>query len=162
MSRSVTSRPRRSSDAADAYYFVSRERFEEMIAESAFLEWAQYEGNLYGTPIPGVMDDPDEGAQQRVKPSDLVLEIELEGAKQIKDSTPESVLIFVLPPTLEVLETRLRARDQDISEEVIRGRLARAIEELQEGTELADHIVINDDLDVALDAVSAIIDSYAA
>ena len=148
LSRSWTTRPRRPAEAPDAYVFVDRPAFMAKAARRGFLEWTEFAGNgeLYGTPLP----DPD-GA------GDLLLEIELDGAQQIKQLAPESVLLLVVPPSRQAWEERLRGRGDD--EVSVTRRLEVGEKELELGHRLADHVVVNDDVDRAAAEVAGIIES---
>jgi guanylate kinase len=150
LSRSWTTRPRRPHERADAYVFVDREAFEEAMTQGAFLETNEFAGNghLYGTPWP---EPPDEG-------SDVVLEIDLNGARHVKERYPDAVVILVEAPSQEELQRRLRGRGDD--EEAIQRRLALADSEVAEGRLLADHEIVNDDLDRATDEVARILDAH--
>ncbi len=128
------------------YYFVTRDAFQEMVDQSELLEWAEFAGNYYGTPR-----RPVEHSIQQDKW--VVLEIELEGARQIRQTFPSALRIFVLPPSLETLERRLRGRGQD-SEEAIARRLIRAKAEIDAANEF-DVQVINDDLELALSKIES-------
>ena len=147
LSRSWTTRPRRASDAPDAYTFVDRTTFEKKAAEGGFLEWNQVFGELYGSPVP----DPPPGI-------DVLLEIDVQGARDVKRARPDAVVILVLPPSREAQEVRLRGRGDP--EETIARRLARADEEEATGRELADHVVVNDELDPAVDEVVGILEAH--
>jgi guanylate kinase len=147
LSRSWTTRPRRPHEAPDAYSFVDRATFEEAIAKGGFLEWDEHLGNLYGTPLP----DPPPG-------KDVVLEIDINGAQQIRDRVPDSRVLLIEPPSRQILESRLLARG-DRPEDVA-SRLARADMELDRGRQLADDVVVNDDLDRAVEEVAGILDGY--
>jgi guanylate kinase len=146
-SRSWTTRERRPGEGEDAYTFVDRATFEAAIEADRFLEWAEYVGNLYGTPWPGPVPD-----------TDLVLVIEVQGARQVLERVPDAVMILVVPPSRRVQEARLRARGD--SEEHVQKRLAVADEEEQVGRALAHHVVVNDDLDRAVQEVAGILDGY--
>jgi guanylate kinase len=149
LSRSWTTRGRRPSESEDAYVFTSSEEFERRISEGGFLEWTEFLGNYYGTPIPDARDDVD-----------IVLEIEVDGAQQVKRIEPDAMLIFVLPPSREEQERRLRRRgDQDHK---VLARLKKAEEEEPVGRRLADHVVVNDDLETTIDEMLAIIDQARA
>lgn len=148
LSRSWTTRERRPTEREDAYVFTTTEAFERHEAEGGFLEWTEFLGNYYGTPRPQHLDDPDA--------PDIVLEIELDGAQQVKQQYPEAVLIFVLPPSREEQERRLRGRG-DPGDKVL-ARLRKAEQEEPVGCELADYVVVNDELDRTLDEMLAIID----
>ena len=149
MSRSYTSRDARMGerDGVD-YNFVTRQRFEAMIAEAAFLEWADVFGHCYGT---GAADT--EAVLARGE--DVVLVIDVQGARQVRTRGIETVGIFVLPPSAEILEQRLRGRSQD-SEEQIRRRLAKAFDEVNE-FEQYEYVVVNDELTAAVDRLRAIV-----
>ena len=151
LSISMTSRAPRPGDVEGVnYFFVSREEFEKTIAENGLLEYAEYCGNYYGTPRAFVEKKLSEGRN-------VILEIEIQGATNIKKAFPESLLIFVTPPSAEELERRLRSRGTE-TEEAIRGRLARAHEE-SVGMDTYDFIVINDDLERCVDEVHGIIET---
>lgn len=149
MSRSYTSRPARSgeTDGVD-YNFVSRERFEEMISAGEFLEWADVFGNLYGTRAVDTEALLDGG-------NDVVLVIDVQGARQVRAQGREMSTIFVMPPSQNVLERRLRGRSQD-SEDAIQRRLGVAREEVAAFAEY-DYIVLNDELTAAVDRLRAIV-----
>lgn len=150
LSISMTSRAPRPGDVEGVnYFFVSREEFEKTIAENGLLEYAEYCGNYYGTPRTFVEKKLEEGRN-------VILEIEIQGASNIKKAFPESLLIFITPPSAAELEKRLRSRGTE-SEEAIRGRLARAYEE-SVGMDKYDFIVINDDLEECVDEVHRIIE----
>jgi guanylate kinase len=123
------------------YYFVSRHKFEQLVAEGEFLEWAEFAGNYYGTPRQAVLNYIQSGKL-------VILEIELEGARQIRSSYPGALSIFILPPSFSELEKRIRGRAQD-SEEAIARRLQRAKDEIQAADEF-DIQIINDDFETAL------------
>jgi guanylate kinase len=144
LSRSWTTRARRPSETDASYNYVDRPAFEAHVAAGGFLEWAEYLGNLYGTPWP----DPDD-------PRDVVLVIEVQGAAQVLERVPDAVMIFVVPPSREVQEARLRARGD--SEEEVRRRVASGVEEEEIGRRLAQHVVVNDDLDRAVAEVAGIL-----
>ncbi len=146
LSRSWTTREQRPSESDDAYVFVTSERFEQRIEAGGFLEWTEFLGNYYGSPTP----DPDDVR-------DLVLEIEVDGAQQVKRIHPEALLIFVLPPSREEQERRLRGRG-DPDHKVL-ARLRKAEEEEPIGRDLADHAVVNDDLEDTIREMLSIIDA---
>ncbi len=147
LSRSWTTRAQRHAERNDAYCFVSRAAFEEHIAVGGFLEWTEFLGNYYGTPNP----DATHG-------SDVVLEIEVDGAKQVKALRPDAVLIFVLPPSRAEQERRLRGRGD--AEQKVAERLRKAEDEEPVGMSLADHVVVNDDLARTIDEMLAIIEHH--
>ena len=151
LSPSITTRPPRpGEEGASKYTFVDPERFEELVHEKAFLEYAGYAGHLYGTPREPVERVLKEG-------TDVVLEIEVQGAKQVKHALPEAVTIFIQPPSWEVLEGRLRERATEPAAALER-RLATARHEMAAAPEF-EHRVINDDLEKAVDAVLRIMAS---
>jgi guanylate kinase len=151
---SVTTRsPRPGEVDGQHYYFVTRPQFEQMVVEGELLEWAEFAGNCYGTPRRPVK-------QQIEKGRSVVLEIELEGARQIHQTFPDALRVFILPPSLEELENRLRDRAQD-SEQAILRRLRRAKAELEAASEF-DVQIINDDLEKALDRLEATLFAPAA
>jgi guanylate kinase len=144
LSRSWTTRVRRDGESPDAYVFVSRQEFEAHIAAGGFLEWTEFLGNLYGTPMPRVEDGRD-----------IVLEIELHGATQVKKRHPDAILVFVQPPSREEQRRRLQGRGD--SEEHVVERLQKAEDEERLGAEIADVIVVNDDLERAVAEIQGII-----
>lgn len=129
------------------YHFMTRERFEELIANDRFLEYAQYNGNYYGTPLDPVEEHLEQG-------HDVILEIELQGALQVKKRLPKAVTVFIAPPSFEELERRLRGRGTE-TEEVIQNRLAIARQECANMDEFR-FIVVNDEVDAAADRLRAI------
>ena len=134
-------------DGAD-YYFVSQEEFERQIENDNLLEYAKFVGNYYGTPF-------DKVEEQLEKGNEVVLEIEVQGAIQVKAKKPDAVFIFIAPPSYEALEQRLRRRGTE-SEEIIKERLDKAHREIEQAPAY-DYIVINDDVDNAADRIMAII-----
>jgi guanylate kinase len=130
------------------YHFVSRQEFETMIARDEFLEWAEVFGNYYGTHR-GVLE------QARASGKDLVLDIDVQGARQLRDRIPEAVTIFILAPSRQVLEQRLRARGED-GEDVMERRLRDAAGEIRRYQDY-DYVVINRDLDESDAVLSAIV-----
>jgi guanylate kinase len=144
LSRSWTTRDQRPGESDDAYVFATREAFEERIARGGFLEYTDFLGNYYGTPLP----DPMPG-------SDTVLEIEVDGARQVKSLHPDAVLIFVLPPSRDEQIRRLRGRGDP--EQKVDERVRKAEEEEPIGRALADHVVVNDDLERTVDELLEII-----
>ncbi len=144
---SVTTRsPRPGEINGKNYYFMSRSKFEQLVAQGQFLEWAEFAGNYYGTLREAVLNQVLSGKL-------VVLEIELEGARQIRASFPSALSIFILPPSFEELEKRIRGRGQD-SQEAIARRLCRAQVEIQAADEF-DIQIVNDDFETALNAIEA-------
>ena len=139
LSISMTTRdPRPGEEDGVSYFFVTKEKFEETIAANGLIEYAQFAGNYYGTPRKYVEEKLAEG-------KNVILEIEMQGARNIRKLYPDSLMLFITPPTADELERRLRSRGTE-TEEKIRARLSRAYEE-SEGIDLYDYIIINDDLD---------------
>jgi len=148
-SRSYTSRPPRGAERDGVEYrFVSRERFEAMAAAGEFLEWADVFGNLYGTNLHDTERLLAEG-------TDLALVIDVQGARQVRGHRVPSVSIFVLPPSFDVLERRLRSRSQDTDAQ-IRRRLEVARQEVDAVPEY-DYVVVNDEVGACVDRVRAIV-----
>ncbi|MGH9371438.1 MAG: guanylate kinase, partial [Vicinamibacterales bacterium] len=149
LSRSYTSRPVRvgETDGVD-YNFVSRPRFEEMIAADAFLEWADVFGNLYGT----CAGDADRHLETG---RDLVLVIDVQGARQVRGRRTDTVGVFVMPPSFEILEQRLRGRSKD-TEDAMQRRLQTARDEVAAFTEY-DYVIVNDELEACVDRLRAIV-----
>ncbi|HIK13620.1 MAG TPA: guanylate kinase [Oscillatoriaceae cyanobacterium M33_DOE_052] len=142
LSVSATTRsPRPGEIHGKNYYFVDQQRFEKMIATGELLEWAEFATNYYGTPKAPVEKLLAEGKF-------VLLEIELQGARQVRKTFPDALQIFILPPTIEELERRIRGRAQD-SEEAISRRLQRARDEIAAKNEF-DIQIVNDDLEKAL------------
>ena len=129
------------------YYFISREKFEEMIARGAFLEYDAHADNYYGT--------PQAQAEEKRERGPVLLDIEPKGAKQVRASVPEAELIFIMPPSMEELERRLRGRG-DTSEEQIKMRMERAVWEMEQRF-WYDHVVVNDEPERCADEILNII-----
>jgi len=144
----TTRKPRPGELNGRDYFFVDRETFERMVEEGDFLEWAEVYGNLYGTSKSQVLKALEEG-------KDILLDIDTQGALQVKKNFPEAVLIFILPPSLKELERRLKKRGTD-DEETIRKRLQTAREEIGKALEY-DYIIVNDILEVAFERLRSII-----
>ena len=149
LSRSWTTRERRPGEAEDAYVFVTRAQFQQRIADNGFLEWTEFIGNMYGTPNP-------EAPAGR----DIVLEIEVDGASQVKKMHPDAMLLFVLPPTREEQRARLQGRG-DV-EQKVEQRLRKAEDEEPIGKALADFVLINDDLNATIDEMLELINAARA
>ena len=148
-STSVTTRsPRPGEVDGREYFFIGFERFREMVENDELLEHAEYVANRYGTPRAYVNRRLDEGMN-------VLLDIEVQGARQVRRRMPEAVLIFIAPPSLEELERRLRGRGTD-TESAIEGRLIRARQEYQEA-DFYDYLIVNDDVEEAASKLSAII-----
>lgn len=152
LSVSATTRaPREGEQDGKDYYFLTRRQFEDMVQKGGMLEHAEYCDNFYGTPRRPVEEALSQG-------KDVILEIEVAGAAQVIRSCPGCVSIFLMPPSLEVLEKRLRRRQTD-SEESIQKRLAKAKEEMSHASAY-DHVVVNNELDKAVAEVAAILRSH--
>ncbi|HEY1827795.1 MAG TPA: guanylate kinase [Acidimicrobiales bacterium] len=150
LSRSWTTRsPRPGEREREAYVFVDRPTFEAAIERGAFFEWAEFLGNLMGTPRP----DPPPGA-------DVLLEIDVQGAEQVVAQRPDATVILLLPPSLAVQEQRLEARGDDQAH--IERRLAKGQEEVVQGRRFATYTVVNDTLEQAVGELAAIVDRTRA
>ena len=145
---SATTRdPRPSETDGVHYYFVTKERFEEMIAAGQMLEYSAHNANYYGT--------PRAQAEEKMLSGSVLLDIEPNGAGQVKKAAPDAVLVFIMPPSMEELERRLRGRG-DTPEEQIKLRLERALWELEQ-RHWYDHVVVNDDAERCADEILKII-----
>ena len=148
---SATTRPARPDEADGVdYYFVDRDMFRAMIDTGQFLEWAEYADNLYGTPRQPVHDAIDAGRN-------VLLDIEVNGAVQVMEAHPETVTLFVMPPSLEQLEDRLRGR-QDTDERAIAGRMAVAEMQIAVGRDRFAHQVVNHDVEAAIAQIVRILE----
>lgn len=149
LSISATTRePRDGEEDGVNYFFVTRDEFERRIADNELLEYAEYVGNYYGTPRKYVEEQLNNG-------KDVLLEIEIQGAMQIKKLMPDAMTIFIMPPTANALKERLVGRGTE-SEDVIAARLKRAVVESQ-GIEKYDNILVNDDLEESVKELNSII-----
>ncbi len=149
LSRSYTSRPARPGEADGVdYNFITRARFEEMIAARDFLEWADVFGNLYGT-------CGSDAEREMAAGRDLVLVIDVQGARQVRRRCPDTVGVFVLPPDFETLERRLRGRSKD-PEDAIQRRLRTARAEVAAFTEY-EYVIVNDELEACVDRLRAVV-----
>jgi len=145
---SATTRPPRPNEEDGVhYYFVTRERFEEMIADGQFLEYDEHAKNYYGTPRGQALEKMENGH--------VLLDIEPKGAAQVRKAMPEATLIFIMPPSMEELERRLRGRG-DTPEDQIKIRMERAVWEMEQ-KEWYDHVVINDDAERCAEEILKII-----
>lgn len=151
LSISATTRaPRTGEEDGVSYFFTSKNEFEESIKNNEFLEWAEFSGNYYGTKKSFVEKTLNKGI-------DLILEIEVQGAKQVKEKMPEATSIFIMPPSLEDLEARLRGRKTE-DEATIQRRLGAAAREIEAGKSF-DYRIINDNIDDALANMQKIFES---
>jgi guanylate kinase len=146
----TTRRPRPNEIPGRDYHFVNQERFQEMVANHEFLEHAQVFDNCYGTGVHAVQEALSNGEQ-------LLLEIDWQGARQVRSRIPEAVSIFILPPSRTALEQRLKGRSTD-SDEVIQRRLRDAAEDLGHWREF-DYVVINDSFERAIEDLQAIVEN---
>jgi guanylate kinase len=144
LSKSWTTRPVRSTEDGSEYHFVDRATFERAIDDDLFLEWAEFHGNLYGTPRPRAGDH------------DVLLEIEVQGAEQVLAQDPSAVVILVVAPSMEQLEDRLRGRGD--ANEHVEKRLSSAPVELAKGRALATRVVLNDDVERATKEILSILE----
>ncbi|MGC6415872.1 MAG: guanylate kinase [Bradymonadia bacterium] len=143
----TTRHPRQGEIDGVHYHFVDRSSFDEMVAGGGFAEWAEYVGNAYGTANETINHADAAGL-------DLIFDIEIQGARQIKEQYPDAVSIFLLPPDWDEVRRRLTVRGTDAAE-VVERRLQRGRTEIVAASEF-DYVVVNRDLDIALDEVSAI------
>lgn len=149
LSISATTRaPREGEEDGREYFFISREEFEKMIAKDELIEYARYVENYYGTPRGYVEEKLGQG-------KDVILEIEIQGALKVKKAFPDTLLLFVTPPSASELKSRLVGRGTETMD-VIRSRMDRACEEAQ-GMENYDYLIVNDDLDTCVEEMHSII-----
>ena len=147
----TTRKPRRGEINGVDYDFVSHDEFTSMIDNNEFLEYANYIGEYYGTPIKTINEYVEKGV-------DIILEIEVKGAKQVMEQKPDATTIFIVPPDMEELERRLRKRGTD-TEQQLKARLERARVEMDEKVHY-DHVVVNDEIQRAVQEINQIIDNY--
>lgn len=149
LSVSETSRPMRANDIDGiTYHFCTKEEFEEKIKDDYFLEYALYANNYYGTPKKYIQEHLSKG-------QDVILEIEIQGAMQIKKLIPEALFIFIMPPSLNELKKRLIGRNTDTKEKILE-RFKIAYQEINDVTKY-NYVVVNDEIDVAVDKILSII-----
>ena len=144
----TTRNPREGEVDGVNYHFLTKEKFEELIADNGMLEYAKYCDNYYGTPRKAVEDKLAEG-------KDVILEIEVQGAMNVKKSFPEAMMVFILPPSVSELRRRLNKRGTE-TEEVVNKRVAEAVGEIKKA-ENYDYVMINGDLDEAVETLKSII-----
>jgi guanylate kinase len=144
LSRSWTTREQRPGEADDAYVFVSRKKFAERIDAGGFLEWAEFLGNLYGTPLPTAPDD-----------AHIILEIDVQGARQIVEQVEDPILIFLEAPSADAQRARLESRGDP--HDKVAERVAKATEEADAGAELGATVVINHTVEETVDELYRII-----
>lgn len=151
LSVSMTSRPMSALDAEGVtYFFVDAEQFKAAVEAGELLEYNCYNRNNYGTPKKNVISHLQNG-------EDVLLEIDVNGGRQIKENYPDVIRVFIMPPSMEELERRIRTRGRDSEEDIIR-RLARAKEEIEISSEY-DYIIVNDEVDRATNELLDIIES---
>lgn len=154
LSVSATTRaPREGEENGIHYHFLSKEQFESMIHEDGFLEYAEYCNNYYGSPKKPIQTWLGEG-------KNVILEIEVEGCQKIKEQNPDCISIFIMPPSMEELEKRLRNRGTE-TEDVIQKRLKRAEEEI-EISQKYDYIIVNDTVDKCVSDIRNVLDTEQA
>lgn len=144
----TTRKPREGEIDGVSYHFLSEDKFRQLIADNQLIEWAAFCDNYYGTPKAPVDENINNG-------KDVLLEIEIEGAMKVRAKHPEGVYIFLFPPSIQVLEERLKGRGTE-TDDVIARRLARAKQELEMCTKY-NYYVVNDDLEKAVEEIEAII-----
>lgn len=147
---SVTRDMREGEKEGEKYNFISREKFEDMIKNDLLLEYNEYVGNYYGTPKLPVLEATEKG-------EDIMIEVDVNGASNIRKKLPEVISIFIMPPSFEELERRLSGRGTE-TEAVIKKRMENSLSEIKRATEY-DYIVVNDDICVAVDDIISIIKS---
>lgn len=147
---SVTRDMREGEKEGEKYNFISREKFEDMIKNDLLLEYNEYVGNYYGTPKLPVLEATEKG-------EDIMIEVDVNGASNIRKKLPEVISIFIMPPSFEELERRLSGRGTE-TEAVIKKRMENSLNEIKRATEY-DYIVVNDDICVAVDDIISIIKS---
>ena len=147
LSRSWTTRPQREGESSDAYVFVDRAAFEARIADSGFLEWNEFLGNYYGTPVPDAPDGVD-----------ILLEIDVNGAHQVRKRMPEALLLFVEAPNADVQRARLEGRGDPPDK--VTARLAETARETELARTLDCVFLVNDDLDHAVAEIRKLIDAH--
>jgi guanylate kinase len=146
----TTRQPRGQEKDGTEYYFISRDQFEARIFRKEFLEYADVFGNYYGTHESELIKARNEGY-------DLILDIDVKGARQLRERVPEAISIFILPPSRKVLEQRLRSRSQD-SEVVIARRLMEAVDEIRDYSQY-DYVLVNEDVDASVENLVAIVNA---
>jgi guanylate kinase len=145
LSRSWTTRDPRPGETSQSYVFVDADAFRAHAAAGGFLEWAEFLGHLYGTPNP----TPPPGA-------DVLLEIDIQGARQVAAARPGAIVVLLLPPSPEVQAVRLEGRGD--SAEQVAQRIEKGIDEVRSGMDIAQHVVVNDDVERATGEVAGIVD----
>jgi guanylate kinase len=149
----TTRSPRAGEINGEDYWFTDQQRFTEMVASGGMLEWAEYGGHRYGTPRAPVVETLQSGTH-------IILDIENDGAHQVKAAYPSAILVFLMPPSRSELEHRLRSRG-DTTDHDIERRLAVADEQILDARERYDHLVVNDNLESAISQVVSILEGPA-
>ena len=144
----TTREPRANERDGIDYFFITVDEFKKRVAENLWAEWAEVHGNFYGTSLKFIEDKMAEGKH-------LLLDIDVQGAKQFKSTFPEATTIFIMPPSIEILEQRLRQRSTD-SDDIIEKRVANASDEISQSS-FYEHIIVNDSLSRAEQQMAAII-----
>jgi guanylate kinase len=144
----TTRPPRAGEENGKDYVFVDEAEFRRMVGDNEFLEWAQVHGNLYGTSKRMLRD-------MQARGTDVILDIDVQGARQLREAGPEGVSIFILPPSLEVLRSRLEKRGSNSAEDMER-RMRAAVEEIREYKNY-DYVIVNDVFEEALDRLKAVV-----
>ncbi|MGM0501163.1 MAG: guanylate kinase [Bacillota bacterium] len=146
---SATTREARAGEEnGEDYYFLAEDKFKALVEQGEFLEWAQVHNNYYGTPIKYVKENLEQG-------EDVILEIDIQGAEQIKEKELEAIFVFILPPSLEELKSRIYHRGTE-TEEAIKTRLKNAEKEISKVQEY-DYAIVNDDIDASVQKLKSII-----
>lgn len=149
---SMTTREKREGEVDGVnYYFVTKEEFQKAIENGELLEWAEFVGNFYGTPLKAVNKLREEG-------KNVILEIEVEGCRQVREKCPDALSIYIIPPSMEELERRIRGRKTE-PEEVVQQRLEKAAKEMETISEYK-YVVCNDDVKLAADIIRVIIERH--
>lgn len=149
---SMTTREKRAGEVEGVnYYYVTREEFEKAIEDGKLLEWTEFVGNYYGTPL-------DKVEELRQQGKNVLLEIEVDGCRQIKQKCPDVLTIYIVPPSMEELERRIRGRKSE-PEEIVQQRLAKATKEMELLGEYK-YVVCNDDVQLAADIIRVIIERH--
>jgi len=147
----TTRRPRQGEQDGEDYHFISKEEFEAGIAKGRWAEWAHVHGNYYGTSAQWI--------DRTLRSGDhILMDIDLQGARQMVQRFPEAITVFIMPPSMEELERRLRSRDTDAAE-TISLRLSNALEEIDQ-RECCRHILVNDDLEKTIEQLAALVVKY--
>ena len=148
----TTRKPRAGENEGEDYYFMTKKQFREYVKDNRFLEWAEVHNNYYGTLKSQITEMLENGKH-------VILDIDVQGGKAVKECMPESVLIFLMPPSIEELEKRLRSRGTDSDEDIVR-RLLAAEQEMEQKDKY-DYTVVNDTIDQSVKKVETIINHFS-